>query len=116
MDIIEAPIESVIPYARNPRKNDDAVTAVAASIREFGWRQPIVVDEQMVVVAGHTRLLAARRLGLRTVPVHVARGLSPAQVRAYRLMDNRSHQNAEWDDSCCGWSWPTSGSMTSTWR
>jgi DNA modification methylase len=98
MEIVEIAIERVIPYARNPRRNDDAVAAVAASIAEFGWRQPIVTDEQMVIVAGHTRLEAAKRLGLKTVPVHVARDLAPAQVRAYRLMDNRSHQNAAWDD------------------
>jgi DNA modification methylase len=98
MEIVEIAIERVIPYARNPRRNDDAVAAVAASIAEFGWRQPIVTDEQMVIVAGHTRLEAAKRLGLKTVPVHVARGLTPAQARAYRLMDNRSHQNAAWDD------------------
>jgi DNA modification methylase len=98
MDIIALPIERLIPYARNPRRNDDAVATVAASLAEFGWRQPIVVDEQMVIVAGHTRYLAAKRLGMAQVPVHVARGLSPAQLKAYRLMDNRSHENAEWDD------------------
>jgi hypothetical protein len=74
------------------------VGTVAASLAEFGWRQPIVVDEQMVIVVGHTRYLAAKKLGMSQVPVHVARGLSPAQVKAYRLMDNRSHENAEWDD------------------
>jgi len=98
MDITDTPIDEILPYARNPRRNDDAVAAVAASIAEYGWRQPIVVDERMVIIAGHTRLEAARRLGLKTVPVHVAVGLSPAQVKAYRLMDNRSHQNASWDD------------------
>ena len=98
MDIVEIAIGKVVPYARNPRRNDAAVATVAASLAEFGWRQPIVVDEQMVIVAGHTRYEAARRLGMATVPVHVARGLSAAQLRAYRLMDNRSHQNASWDD------------------
>jgi DNA modification methylase len=98
MEVTDAPIERVIPYARNPRRNGEAVAAVAASIAEFGWRQPIVVDEQMVIVAGHTHYEAAKRLGLTSVPVHVARGLSPAQLRAYRLMDNRLHQNATWDD------------------
>jgi ParB-like nuclease domain len=67
------------------------------SIKEFGWRQPIVVDREGVIVCGHTRLLAATKLGLDQVPVHVAENLSPAQVRAYRLMDNRSHEEAEWD-------------------
>jgi DNA modification methylase len=70
---------------------------VAASIQEFGWRQPIVIDREGVIICGHTRLLAARKLGLDQIPVHVAENLSPAQVRAYRLMDNRSHEEAEWD-------------------
>jgi DNA modification methylase len=91
------PISQITPYARNPRKNDAAVAKVAASIKEFGWRQPIVVDSEGVVIAGHTRLLAAQRLGLADVPVHVATGLTPGQVKAYRLMDNRSGQEAEWD-------------------
>lgn len=85
------------PYPGNPRRNEMAVDKVAASIREFGFRQPIVVDENMVVVVGHTRLLAAQSLGLETVPVHIARGLSPAKVRAYRLADNRTNEEAEWD-------------------
>jgi DNA modification methylase len=80
--------DQVIPYARNPRLNADAVSGVAGSLKEFGWRQPIVVDEQMVVLVGHTRLLAAQQLGLKKVPVHVARGLTPQQARAYRLADN----------------------------
>jgi len=99
MDIVTLPIEQLIPYARNPRRNDAAVATVAASLAEFGWRQPIVVDERMAIVAGHTRWAAAKRLGMTVVPVHVARGLTPAQVKAYRLMDNRSHENAEWDDA-----------------
>lgn len=85
------------PYPGNPRKNEAAVAKVSASIREFGFRQPIVTDEAGVVIAGHTRLLAARALGMTEVPVHVARGLSPAQVKAYRLADNRVAQEAEWD-------------------
>lgn len=92
-------IGTIKPYAKNPRKNEAAVAKVAASIKEFGWRQPIVVDEDMVVLAGHTRLLAAKRLGMATVPVHVALGLSPAQRRAFRLADNRSGAEAEWDDA-----------------
>jgi DNA modification methylase len=98
MDVVETPIDKVVPYARNPRRNDDAIATVAASLAEFGWRQPIVVDEKMVILAGHTRYEAAKRLGMTVVPVHVAKGLSAAQARAYRLMDNRSHQNAAWDD------------------
>jgi ParB-like chromosome segregation protein Spo0J len=102
MDVIELPLEQIIPYARNPRRNERAVATVAASIAEFGWRQPIVVDEQMVVLAGHTRLEAARQLGLESAPVHVAKGLTDAQARAFRIMDNRSAQNAEWDDELLG--------------
>ena len=75
---------------------------MAASLKEFGWRQPIVVDEEMVILAGHTRLEAARQLGLGTAPVHIARGLTPAQARAYRLMDNRASENAEWDEALLG--------------
>ena len=91
-------IGQVIPYARNARQiPEKAVTKVAASIKEFGWRQPIVVDRERVVVVGHTRLLAARQLGLAQVPVHIADNLTPAQIKAYRLMDNRSHQERDWD-------------------
>lgn len=91
-------IEEIVPYARNPRKNEAAVAKVMASLKEFGWRQPIVVDTEMVIVAGHTRYEAAKRLGWPTAPVHVAEGLSPAQIKAYRLADNRTGQEAEWDN------------------
>jgi DNA modification methylase len=91
-------IGSIIPYARNPRRNDAAISKVAASLQEFGWRQPIVVDAEMVVVAGHTRLEAARSLGMGEVPIHVATGLTPEQIKAYRLADNRVGQEAEWDE------------------
>lgn len=91
------PISEIIPYARNPRKNDSAIDKVAASIKEFGWRQPIVVDKEMVVIAGHTRLEAARKLQMPEVPVHIAEGLTASQIKAYRLADNRSGQEAEWD-------------------
>jgi DNA modification methylase len=95
--IVSWSIEKVLPYPGNPRRNADAVAKVAASLTEFGWRQPIVVDRAGVVVAGHTRLLAAQSLGMAHVPVHVATGLTPAQVRAYRLADNRTADEAEWD-------------------
>lgn len=98
MKVQTVPIGSVVPYARNPRRNQGAVAKVAASIREFGWRQPIVVDADMVVVAGHTRLLAAQQLGLKDVPVHVADNLTQNQIKAYRIADNRVHEEAEWDD------------------
>jgi ParB-like chromosome segregation protein Spo0J len=91
-------IGKVTPYDQNARKiTPEAIDKVAASIHEFGWRQPIVVDAEFVVIAGHTRLEAARKLGLKRVPVLIARDLTPAQAKAYRLMDNRSHQEATWD-------------------
>lgn len=98
MIVTSAPIDSVVPYSRNPRKNTAAIAKVAASLREFGWRQPIVVDEAMTVIAGHTRLEAARTLGMREVPVHIATGLTPNQIKAYRLADNRVGSEAEWDN------------------
>lgn len=92
------PTEKPIPYARNARAcPESAIAKVAASLKEFGFRQPLVVDEEGVIIAGHTRLLAAQRLGLEQVPVHVAVGLTPEQVKAYRLMDNRSAQETSWD-------------------
>jgi site-specific DNA-methyltransferase (adenine-specific) len=91
------PIEKVTPYRRNPRKNDASVDAVALSLKEFGFRQPIVVDESGTVVVGHTRLKAAIKLGMKTVPVHVASGLTPAQARAYRIADNSAGSRSEWD-------------------
>lgn len=95
--IIEAPVDQVVPYQDNPRHNEDAVDAVAESIRRFGFRSPIVVDEDMVVLAGHTRLKAARKLGLSTVPVLVAEGLSEEDRKAYRLADNKTGELASWD-------------------
>ena len=103
MEVTMWPLERIIPYARNARKiPPEAVDKVAASIKEFGWRQPIVVDREDVIVCGHTRLLAARKLGLSTAPVHVADNLTPAQVRAYRLLDNRSHEETTWDEDLLG--------------
>ena len=93
------PIGRPIPYARNARKiTQAAIDKVAASIKEFGFQQPIVVDEEDVILAGHTRLLGAQKLGLEDVPVHVAKGLTKAQAKAFRLADNRLHQETTWDD------------------
>jgi DNA modification methylase len=92
-------LHTIQPYANNPRRNDHAVAAVAASIRAFGFRQPIVVDEDGIIVVGSTRYKAAQQLGLHQVPVHVATGLTPAQVKAYRLADNKTAELAEWDDT-----------------
>ena len=91
-------LTSIRPYPGNPRHNDAAVDAVAASIREFGFRQPLVVDEAGVIIVGHTRYKAALKLGMTEVPVHVAVGLTPAQAKAYRLADNQTAQLSGWDD------------------
>ena len=97
MQIQNVPITSVKPYEKNQRFNDDAVDAVAKSIKEFGWQQPIVTDKDMTVICGHTRLKAAERLGLTEVPVIVADNLTPEQVKAYRIADNKTGELAEWN-------------------
>ncbi len=91
------PLADIKPYEKNPRLNDDAVQAVANSITSFGWRQPIVVDGDGVIICGHTRWKAAQKLGLELVPVHVATDLTAEQVRAYRIADNKSAELAEWN-------------------
>ena len=98
MDIEDRKLTEIFPYDNNPRLNAEAVDAVAASIREFGWQQPLVVDEASVIIVGHTRFKAAQKLSLETVPVHVARNLTPAQARAYRIADNQTATIATWDD------------------
>ena len=90
-------VAAIRPYERNPRLNDKAVDAVAASLKEFGFRQPIVVDADGVIIAGHTRYKAALQLGLQKVPVHVATDFTPEQVKAYRIADNKTGEIAEWD-------------------
>lgn len=97
MKIELRPLADITPYENNPRINDGAVDAVAASLREFGFRQPIVVDTEGVIVCGHTRYKAAFKLGLDKAPVHVAKDLSPAQIKAYRIADNKSGELAEWN-------------------
>ena len=97
MNIQLWPLDRIKPYASNPRKNDAAVDAVVASVRTFGFRQPIVVDGDGVIIVGHTRWKAATKLGLAEVPVHVADELTPEQVRAYRIADNQSATIATWD-------------------
>ena len=97
MKIELRPISDIRPYEHNPRLNDDAVDAVAHSISEWGFRQPIVVDGDGVIVCGHTRFKAAQKLGLARVPVHVVKDLTPEQVRAYRIADNKTAELAEWD-------------------
>jgi ParB/Sulfiredoxin domain len=91
-------MDRVTPYEHNARTlSPKAIDKVAASLKEFGWRQPIVADRQGIIVCGHTRLLAAQKLGMRQVPVHVATDLTPAQIKAYRLADNRTNQETDWN-------------------
>ena len=97
--IEELPIEQVKPYEKNPRINDEAVPKVAAPIRDFGWKQPIVIDKNGVIVAGHTRYAAALSLKMTHVPCIRATDLTDAQVRAYRLADNKTNEYATWDAS-----------------
>ena len=97
MKVQSMKISEVKPYDKNPRKNDDGVEAVANSIKEFGWQQPIVVDKDNVIIVGHTRYKAAKKLGMDKVPVVVADNLSPEQVKAYRLADNKTGELTDWD-------------------
>lgn len=97
MNVQQVKIEKVKPYDKNPRKNKAAVDYVANSIKEFGFQQPIVVDKDMVVIEGHTRLKAAKKLKLKEVPVVIADNLTEEQVKAYRLADNKTAEKAEWD-------------------
>lgn len=97
MEVKNVSIDSIKPYKNNPRDNEAGVDAVANSIKEFKWQQPIVVDENNVIIVGHTRYLAAKKLGLKEVPVKVATGLTPEQVKAYRLADNKTGELTDWD-------------------
>jgi len=97
MKIELRPLAEIKPYEKNPRINDAAVDAVAESIRRFGFRQPIVVDGESIIVCGHTRWKAAQELGLAEAPVHVATDLTPEQIRAYRIADNKTNELAEWN-------------------
>lgn len=98
MEIVNLAVADIIPYENNPRINDKAVKGVANSIKEFGFRNPIIVDAGNVIICGHTRLKAAKKLGLETVPCIVASDLTPEQVTALRLADNKVAEKAEWDE------------------
>lgn len=91
-------VADLIPYENNPRNNDEAVNYVAKSIEEFGFKVPIVVDKNNIVVAGHTRLKASKKLGLEKVPVIIADDLNDEQVKAFRLADNKVAELAQWDE------------------
>lgn len=97
MEIIYKPVSDLIPYENNPRKNDSAVDYVANSIKEFGFKVPIIVGSDNVIVTGHTRLKAAIKLGLTEVPVIVADDLTEEQINAFRLADNKVAEMADWD-------------------
>lgn len=98
MNIINVSIDKIKPYENNPRDNDNAVEGVAKSIKAYGWQQPIVVDKDNVIIVGHTRYRAAQKLGMKTIPVLVADKLNEQQVKAYRLADNKTGENAIWDN------------------
>ena len=97
-NIIQKRLDDIIPYERNPRKNDRAVGFVANSIREFGFQQPIIIDEYNVIICGHVRFKAAKKLGLKEVPCIVATGLTDAEIKAYRIADNKVAEIVEWNE------------------
>ena len=99
MQIINKAVDDLVPYENNPRINDEAVKYVAESIKQFGWKVPIVIDENNVIVTGHTRLKAAKALGMTEVPCIVADDLTEEQIKAFRLADNKVGEIAQWDMS-----------------
>ena len=99
MNIVNIPVNELVPYDKNPRKNDKAVKFVQESIKQFGFKVPIVIDKNKVVICGHTRLKASKNLNLSTVPCVIADDLTETQIRAFRLADNKVSEKAEWDFS-----------------
>ena len=97
MNIVEMKIDDIKAYDKNPRRNDDAVKYVAASIKEFGFKVPVIIDKDNVIVAGHTRIRAAQELGMKTVPCVVADDLTEEQIKAFRLADNKVSEFSLWD-------------------
>ena len=102
MEIKNLDVDELIPYEKNPRKNDDAVQYVAESIKQFGFKVPIIIDKNNVIVAGHTRLKAAKELGLKQVPCIVADDLTDEQIKAFRLADNKVSEKSSWDLNLLG--------------
>ena len=98
MNIIKMKVEDLIPYVNNPRNNENAVDKVASSIAEFGFKSPIIIDKNNVIISGHTRLLASKKLGLKEVPVIKADDLTEAQVKAFRIADNKVSEYAQWNE------------------
>ena len=97
MNIIKMKVEELIPYINNPRNNENAVDKVASSIAEFGFKNPIFIDKNNVVVNGHTRLLASKKLGLKEVPCIVIDDLTDTQIKAFRIADNKVAEYSKWD-------------------
>ena len=97
MQIIEKNISDLVPYENNPRRNEDAVQYVKASIQEFGFKVPVIIDKDNVIIAGHTRLLAAKELEMEKIPCILADDLSEEQVKAFRLADNKVAEMSAWD-------------------
>lgn len=98
LKIIYKSIDELIPYENNPRNNDKAIDGVAMSIEQFGFKNPIIVDKDNIIIAGHTRLKAAKKLGIEKVPTISADDLTEEQVKAFRLADNKVAEAAEWDE------------------
>lgn len=102
MEIIYKKLDELKPYEKNPRKNDDAVEYVANSIKEFGFKVPIIVDENNIIIAGHTRYKASKKLGIKEVPCIIADDLTEEQIKAFRLADNKVSEKAKWDTDLLG--------------
>lgn len=99
MKVVMKKIKDIIPYKNNPRKNEKAIDAVANSIKEFGFKNPIIIDKDGIIISGHTRRLAAIKLKMTEVPCVIGDDMTEAQVRAFRLADNRVAELATWDDA-----------------
>lgn len=97
MNILNIDIDKIVPYINNPRNNEEAIDKVASSIQEFGFKVPVIIDKNNVVVTGHTRLLASKKLGLKEVPCVIANDLSEAQIKAFRIADNKVSEYSKWD-------------------
>ncbi len=97
MQTVTLKLTEIRPYWRNPRKNDDAIEAVKQSIRDYGMNQPIILDKDNVIIAGHTRYKALQELGVKEVPCVIKTDLSPQQVKAYRIADNKTSELATWE-------------------